>query len=315
MKMRPPPRIPSHDRARISPSQTQSPFWRTRPLPTWTWGVIARWVLPWMIAFSVAFAGDRLTDQAWSSFWGSGAIVVSVLWSFPGIRSWAVAIVAFGGVWVGFNLLRALAARSDLAVVGPFAVGRLDERMLGGVLTSQRLQERSIVTAGISPIDIALTLIHLSFFVVPFLIALLLWIRNSRTFWRFTVATAICFAIAVIGLFFLPTAPPWMRDPASVSRIPHRVLVDFGLLREGGNGSAYGFEPNALAAFPSVHVAATVLVLLAMWKEAERWRWTRSIRAASLLYAVAMSFGVIYLGEHYLLDVWGDGSPRSLAGV
>jgi membrane-associated phospholipid phosphatase len=56
------------------------------------------------------------------------------------------------------------------------------------------------------------------------------------------------------------------------------------------------FEPNALAALPSIHVAATVLLLLAVRRI--------SVQAGVLagVYALLMTFAVVYLGEHYLID-------------
>ena len=270
----------------------------------WNWASIARWIAPWMVTFGVAFIGDQLTHQAYSSFWGSAAIVIGMLWSFPGLRAWSLAAMTYGGVWISFNLLRALASSENWAIVRPSLIGHLDDQLLGGAVTSQRMQAWWFARSGLSPLDVALTLVHLSFFVVPFLIALLLWVQQRRAFWRLVLATACCFALSLAGFFLMPTTPPWMAHPDTVSRIPHLVLVDAGLLRDGA-GSAYGFEPNALAAFPSVHVAATVLVLMAMWTNAGRWRGARSIQCASLLYALAMSFGVVYLGEHYLLDVLG----------
>ena len=60
-----------------------------------------------------------------------------------------------------------------------------------------------------------------------------------------------------------------------------------------------GFEPNHIAAMPSVHVAAAVLVFLA-WRQA--LPRTAMATLATLAYPVAMSVAVVYLGEHFILD-------------
>ncbi|MGN6485284.1 MAG: phosphatase PAP2 family protein [Thermomicrobiales bacterium] len=276
-----------------------------------------RLLLPWALAFAVAFAGDRLTGQRWSSFWGSGAIVVSLLVTIPAARGFALAVGAFGGTWLGFNLLRALAGQTPFALAGPDAVARLDEAMGGGLAGSARWQAARLgaLRAGdVTWLDQALTLVHFSFFVVPFVVALATWLRNRPLFWRLTLATAITFALALPGFFLLPAAPPWMHDPLAVVRIPHLVLAQWGVM-DGSANADYAFEPNAMAAFPSVHVAATVLVLLAAWGATHDGgsfsRWL--VRGAALLYALAMSVGVIWLGEHYLVDVIG-GWAVALAG-
>lgn len=288
------------------------------------WTRLGRFLLPWIVAFAVAFTGDRLTGQRWSSFWGSGAIVASLLVTIPAARGLALAVGAFGGTWLGFNLLRALAGRTPFALAGPDMVARVDDALVGGIATSARWQAGRLdaLRAGsVTWLDQALTVVHFSFFVVPFVVALAIWLRNRPLFWRLALATALTFALALPGFFLLPAAPPWMHDPERVVRIPHLVLTRWGVLGGGVGGADadYAFEPNALAAFPSVHVAATVLVLLASWQATRRdrgragsgSRWVVRLLAAA--YAVAMSVGVIWLGEHYLLDVLG-GWAVALAG-
>lgn len=285
---------------------------------------LGRFALPWVLAFAVAFVGDRLTHQQWSSFWGSGAILVGALVSIPGLRAFALAAGAFGGAWLGFNLLRALAGRSgrdlDIVLAGPDAIARLDAALAGGIATSTRWQAGRLdaLRAGeVTWLDVALTGVHLSFFVVPFAVALIVWLRDRPQFWRLTLATALTFALALPGFFLLPTAPPWMHDPAHVARIPALVLDQWEMPDLTGGDGGYAFEPNALAAFPSVHVAATVLVLLVAWPVTDgddagtNQRW--SVRVAAAAYAVAMSVGVIWLGEHYLIDALG-GWAVALAG-
>jgi membrane-associated phospholipid phosphatase len=48
---------------------------------------------------------------------------------------------------------------------------------------------------------------------------------------------------------------------------------------------------------PSLHMAVSVVVLLI----AMRVNWT--LGAIALLYNAAMAFSLIYLGEHYLVDI------------
>jgi membrane-associated phospholipid phosphatase len=94
-----------------------------------------------------------------------------------------------------------------------------------------------------------------------------------------------------------------MAQPGEVTRITRDLLRDvFGPRvtadgRTGVDSGAFRFEPNHFAALPSVHVATVVLVRLA-----SRTR-DRRLALASGSYAVMMSFSVICLGEHDVLDV------------
>ncbi|HEV2065215.1 MAG TPA: phosphatase PAP2 family protein [Thermomicrobiales bacterium] len=251
--------------------------------------------------FGTAFALDVLSDRQFSRILGSAAIFGSALTLFPAIRPGLIAASTCALTWVGFNLVRAFADDAGLGLAGRQTVADLERALFGGVLPSTRLQHQWLDPGSIHPHDIAFSVVHGSFFFVPFLIAAIAWWRQRPLFSRYLKATAICFAISLVAFALLPTAPPWMSDPDEVARITHQVLRD-GLgtsaLAEGStSGEAFWFEPNDLAALPSVHVAMAVLVSLVLGTFA---RWGRVTGA---LYAVAMSVSVVYLGEHFVLDV------------
>lgn len=251
--------------------------------------------------FAAAFAVDVLSDRQFSQILGSAAIFGSALTLFPAIRPGLIAASACALTWVGFNLVRAFADDAGLALAGRQTIADLERALFGGVLPSTRLQYQWLDPGGIHPHDIAFSVVHGSFFFIPFLIGAIAWRRQRRLFSRYLKATAICFTISLVAFALLPTAPPWMSDPDDVARITHEVLRD-GLgasaLADGStSGEAFWFEPNDLAAMPSVHVAMAVLVSLVLGRFA---RWG-SLTGA--LYALAMSVSVVYLGEHFVLDV------------
>jgi len=139
--------------------------------------------------------------------------------------------------------------------------------------------------------------------VTPFVAAGLIWWRRRSLFRHYALATATTFAIGLVGFILVPTAPPWLSDPDDVTRITHEVLRDTAGVSlggdDGGTVARDGFwvEPNHLAALPSVHVAAAVLVFLALRS------FGRVALAVGAVYAVAMSYSVVYLGEHFVIDV------------
>ena len=259
--------------------------------------------LPVVIFFAIAFTADMLTNQRYSSVWGSAAIIASAIHLFPAIRPALAAVGGFAGVWLGFNLVRAVAEDTGLALAGVGTVADVESAIFGGQLPSEWLQSRFFDPDHIRFQDMALSLVHGSFFVVPFVVAAVVWWKRRELFRPYLIATAVTFALGLIGFILLPTAPPWMSDPDEVTRVTHHVVErTSGVSLGGDDGEGFWFEPNDMAAMPSVHVAVAVLVfLLAM-------QVGRTFAVLGGIYAVLMSVAVVYLGEHFLLDAvlgWG----------
>ena len=259
-------------------------------------GALLRRISPAILVFAIAFLVDMATGQRYSAVWGSIAIVVSVVTVLPAVRPALAAIGAFGGVWVAFNLVRAVADDAGFALASQDAAAGW-ERALFGELPSAWLQDRLFDAEQTQPVDIVLSVVHLSFFIVPFAVAVILWWRQQSLFRRYTLATAITFALGVLGFLFVPTAPPWLAEPRDVTRITDHLLGGSGASLARGDGqTGFWFEPNQLAALPSIHVAATVLILLVAARVA------RPAAVAAGAYALLMTFAVVYLGEHYVID-------------
>lgn len=305
------PRLSYHGPMRYLPRPTH-PLRATFAATNQRHAASSRWrafgvrCLPVVLFFAIAFVLDRLTQQRYSAVFGSAAIVASVLSVIPAVRPAAVALGTYGGIWVGFNLVRAGADDAGVALGSRSAVAGFETAMFGGTLPSQWLQEHWHDSAHTQLHDVLLAVVHASFFVMPFVVAGVLWFRYRTVFGRYCWATAIAFGLGAIGFLLLPTAPPWMSDPETVSRVTMRALA----IGDGGSAvggfriedSRLGFEPNHVAAMPSVHVAAAVLVGLAMRAVAPR------LTVVGIGYALAMSLAVVYLGEHFVVDAvagWG----------
>jgi len=248
-------------------------------------------------AFALAFVADLATGNRWTPVWGSLAIVASLLALVPRLRIPAALVGAHAGCWVGFNLLRAVADDAGLGLGPAEAVPRLEARVFGGDLPSASLQ-RAFYDPGVTRwYDAALILVYLSFFVVPHAVAAALLVRDRSRFGRYLGATAVLVALGLVGFFLLPTNPLWLTGAATgadggpVDRIVPAVLGG------GGADAGYSFEPNPVASMPSVHVAVTALLVFLAWRSGRLWR------ALAAVYAGLMAFALVYLGEHYVLDV------------
>lgn len=264
-------------------------------------GRFARWILPVAIFFAIAFTIDMLTGQRYSSVWGSAAIIASALNLFPAIRPAVAAVGGYASVWIGFNIVRAFADDAGLGIASTTAVSAWEQSLFNGGLPSAALQSWWFDRESIGLHDMLLALVHGSFFIVPTAVALLVWWKHRSLFKPYAFATGATFILGLIGFLFLPTALPWMSDPGEVTRITHVIATDtLGLSIGDSSATAtnagFGFEPNHLAAMPSVHVSATVLLFLLL---------THIGTLPAVLggaYAFLMTLSVVYLGEHFVID-------------
>jgi membrane-associated phospholipid phosphatase len=155
---------------------------------------------------------------------------------------------------------------------------------------------------GVSALDVVFTLIYTSYFIVPFALAGLLWIRDRLAFLRFT-RRLVSLALAGLATYIaFPAAPPWLASEMGLLHTVHRTTSDgwevlgvgtAGLFSEGQAGV------NLVAAVPSLHAGFTALVALFLWSRVRR----SALRSLLLLYPVAMGLTLIATGEHYFFDV------------
>lgn len=149
------------------------------------------------------------------------------------------------------------------------------------------------------PLDYALTFTHWAWFVQPHAAAAwILWRRPDR----FTgAALRICavFNLGLIGYFLVPTAPPWWAAQEGRIEGMRRIMADVGERVWGRLWSPlYGFlGGNPLAAMPSLHFATSVMAAHVLGDA--------GLVPAALgwAYAGTLGFGLVYLGEHYVLDL------------
>jgi membrane-associated phospholipid phosphatase len=138
-------------------------------------------------------------------------------------------------------------------------------------------------------------IIYLCHFPVTLGVAIALWLINRAQFLRY-VGTLLGMAMAAfVFCLLVPTAPPWYAaDQGMIIGMKH--VLSYTL---PSTLSAY-FEllnPNPVAALPSLHAAFAFLAFLAVCRPYPR--------AAVPMFAwnLAVWFSVVYLGEHYLIDV------------
>ncbi len=193
------------------------------------------------------------------------------------------------------------------------------DRALGlGELPTLRLQRslarvRADGTAQWRGADAALVWAHWVWFAVPHASLLYILARHPE---RFPRAAALTYAVFDVGACFywlLPTAPPWYvpvpapgEDMAASSAHEldarsRRMMVEYGehFWRDGWEPLYSVLGGNPLAAMPSLHFATS---LMAAFLLTEVGPFAGALGAG---YTATLGFALVYLGEHYVVDILG----------
>jgi len=135
-------------------------------------------------------------------------------------------------------------------------------------------------------------------------LAYLYW-RDRRRFARAAVLTYAVFDVGAIGYWALPTAPPWwaaQQGHLGGGAPPvRRLMVEYGERFWGGRWDTLyaALGGNPLGAMPSLHFATSTMGALLL---AESGPLAGAVGGA---YAAALGFALVYLGEHYVVDLLG----------
>ena len=169
-----------------------------------------------------------------------------------------------------------------------------------GRIPTVELQARFFDPAQARWYDWAATVQHALHFVLPVAIGLVIWLRSRRTYWRYLASVLALFYLGFIGYALYPAAPPWMAGLLDVIPPVHRVAVEtvLRLPASAPIGLAYTrFSYNQVAAMPSLHAGLPLLLALVLVRLWGRWM------LPALLYPLTMGFNLVYLGEHWVVDV------------
>jgi membrane-associated phospholipid phosphatase len=220
--------------------------------------------------------------------------------------------------------------RARLRVRYPIAV----DRFLGaGELPNVRLQRAFSRPGEVTKLDRVLAMVHWAWFFEPHLALTWILLRDNRRFPRAARQMGAAFDLGCAIYFAVPTAPPWwaaeegyisqevgMRsrqapklagavadegraseeivEAAAPPRL-RRMMVEVG---EGTWGRAWpalysSLGGNPWAAMPSLHFGTSVLAALLLAESGP------VAGVAGWSYALTLGFALVYLGEHYLVDL------------
>jgi membrane-associated phospholipid phosphatase len=183
---------------------------------------------------------------------------------------------------VAFYHLRALA--DDTGVPSQKTALPTMDRAFGlGATPGERLQ--SLLFSGhVTPFDWFWVIVYESWLFVPTVVTIYVLIFHWDEILSYLPVRLAAYFIPLFFFFVVPAEPPWMST--------HTLRIT-----DLANGIVR-VDPNQVAAFPSLHVALTVAL--------SYWLWTKRHTVAAALfsaYTTLICFAVLYLGEHYFVDV------------
>ena len=178
------------------------------------------------------------------------------------------------------------------------------DRALGlGELPGVRLQRRFADAPNIRAPERVLVWAHWIWFLVPHGTALYVLARRRERFPRAAAMIYATFDLGVICYWVIPTAPPWYAAEhgrfGSGEAPLRRLMLDYGeqFWQDRWERLYDGLAGNPLAAMPSLHFATSVTAahVLADAGPVEG--------AVGWAYAGTLGFALVYLGEHYVVDL------------
>ncbi|HSD24614.1 MAG TPA: phosphatase PAP2 family protein [Solirubrobacterales bacterium] len=234
------------------------------------------WIVGLMLAFSVAEGHHSLRRL---------------------VRDWLPIIVAL----LAYDLLRGIADGKLLPIHWQPPVTA--DNILGlGQIPTVRLQDAIYTPGHLHFWDYAAFGFWFSHFFATLLVGVAIWLYRYQWFHRFAACIVALAAMGLVTYVLFPAAPPWLAaDHGYIDhtyRITHAVVNNLPVPKASAmfqKGTDWG---NDVAAVPSLHAAYTMLICLFLWPRlSSRWR---PFLAA---YPIGMGLSLIYLGEHYLIDI------------
>jgi len=147
--------------------------------------------------------------------------------------------------------------------------------------------------------DTALSAVHWAWFFWPHMVVAYVLVRHPERYGRAATLMAATFDVGAGFYHAIPTAPPWWAG--NTGELPHvrRIMTEAGERFWGRYWTRLydSLSGNPVAAMPSLHFATSVMaahVLSDVGRVPGAVGWT---------YAALLGFALVYLGEHYVVDL------------
>lgn len=185
---------------------------------------------------------------------------------------------------------------------------RLDSVIGAGAPLPLRLQRALRDPPRLTLLDWALSALYHAFWLPPSLLLMWVLLRDEDQFPRLAARLAAAYHLTTVGYWIRPSAPPWWASEiegemgGGVQRVTRevshavRAKLQGGPRAEGEQGD-WREHGNPWASMPSDHFVGAATA--ALWL-AEQGNQAGAIGVA---YLLAVAFIVLYLDEHYVIDL------------
>lgn len=222
--------------------------------------------------------------------------------------------------WIPFVVLAT--AYELIRGFGPAVIARaniddipaLERILFGGRLATELLQTALRPLSGVDMLAVGASVVYMLHTPLPVVVGAYLWWRHRRLFYDFLAALVILSIAAFATYLIYPAAPPWwaaavghLSGPGGEPLVSYLKPGAFDSLGAGSgiDGRAlfamtFGdISPDPVAAFPSLHAAYPLLAYLFLRRIGGPVAW------AMLGFTSAAWFSIVYLGDHYVVDILG----------
>lgn len=185
--------------------------------------------------------------------------------------------------------------------------------------------------------EVITSVVYMSYFVVPYAVAAVLWLRDRSAWRRFAICFVATTFLGLVGYTLIPAAPPWAAARCTAAQVadgPREAICMTNPVATEPGGMLGPIDPsyadaapyverisprgweflhihvasdlieigqgksNLVAAIPSLHAGLTMLLALFMWPRVKALG-----RTLFMGYALAMAFTLVYTAEHYVFDI------------
>lgn len=147
--------------------------------------------------------------------------------------------------------------------------------------------------------DFVFYIAYMAHFVVPLLLAVVIWKKFPTHYWRFVATYGVLSFAGFLTYLLFPAAPPWMASDYGLIEPIHRVSSDVWYALGVNDFSTFYSQvsPNPVAAVPSLHSAyALMFALFVVTLFKTKWKHV------AWVFPLLMIVGTVYQGEHYVID-------------
>ncbi|MCA9858535.1 MAG: phosphatase PAP2 family protein, partial [Thermomicrobiales bacterium] len=163
----------------------------------------------------------------WGLLFILGVLVVPV----GRARAFLVGFIPYAGVWFLFTVGRSLADETIFARTVNLYVPDFERQLFDDRLPTVRLQDQYFTPGHPGVLDYFMTGVHWSYFIVPHLVAIIVWYNRPELFLRFFSAMTLMLGIGLAIYFLIPTNPPWLApEPINSpsAAVVYRVMESVG---------------------------------------------------------------------------------------